>query len=352
MDSSLLLLFCVGLMLRAIWAASHSLRYFHTAMAGSELEEPRFISVGYVDDVEFIRFDSSVTNSRAEPRAQWMERMVLMDPEYWEQETWIEKKNSGVYQVNLETLRANHNQSQGGVHTFQTLLGCEVSPDGTLQHAFYQFAYNGQEYLALNAKTWTWTAWAYQTQNSKHEWEAERSLAERYKVCLKFECQLWLDKYLEIGKEALTRKDPPSARITRHIAHDGEVTLRCRAQDFYPSKISLIWLRDGEEQLQDTKFIETRPGGDGTFQKWAAVVVTPGQEGRYTCRVQHEGLTEPLILKWESPSSSIWTILGVIIGVLLPAVVIGVVIWRIKNPAPRRDVPAVSPKEASHNKWC
>uniref|UniRef100_A0A4X2LBI1 Ig-like domain-containing protein n=1 Tax=Vombatus ursinus TaxID=29139 RepID=A0A4X2LBI1_VOMUR len=28
------------------------------------------------------------------------------------------------------------------------------------------------------------------------------------------------------------------------------------------------------------------------------VDVTSGQEGKYTCRVQHEGLPEPLTLKW------------------------------------------------------
>uniref|UniRef100_A0A4X2KMW8 Ig-like domain-containing protein n=1 Tax=Vombatus ursinus TaxID=29139 RepID=A0A4X2KMW8_VOMUR len=276
---------------------SHSMRYFDAVMASPELPEPRFIEVGYVDDQQFVRFDSARASPRMEPRAAWVERMDREEPGCWERNTRRNKANAKGSRAGLRILRGYFNQSEGGVHTLQRLFGCEVSPELTFKRGFFQFAYDGQDYLALDTETSTWTAAVPQALNTKRNWEADRSIAERDKAYLEQECVMWVRKYLEMGKETLQRADPPYTRVTRHTASNGEVTLRCRAQDFYPADISLTWLRDGEEQLQDMEFIETRPAGDGTFQKWASVAVTSGQEEKFTCRVQHEGLPEPLTLK-------------------------------------------------------
>uniref|UniRef100_A0A4X2KXC4 Ig-like domain-containing protein n=1 Tax=Vombatus ursinus TaxID=29139 RepID=A0A4X2KXC4_VOMUR len=293
--------------------SSHSLRYFYTAVASPELPEPRFLVVGCVDDQQFVRFDSARASPRMEPRAAWMERMDWEEPGYWEREVRNMEGETQSFLEYLNTLRGYFNHSQGGVHTLQRTYGCEVSSKLTFQRGFQQDAYDGRDYIALDTETSTWTAAVPEAVNTKREWEANTTMAERRKAYLEEECVLWLKKYLEMGKETLQRPDPPSARVTRHTAPHGEVTLRCRAQDFYPADISLTWLRDGEERVQDVEFIETRPAGDGTFQKWAGVDVTSGQEEKYTCRVQHEGLPKPLTLKWGKdseegphPPGSLW----------------------------------------------
>ncbi|XP_043856251.1 patr class I histocompatibility antigen, A-108 alpha chain-like [Dromiciops gliroides] len=333
MDPLMRSLFLLGaLALTETWAGSHSMRYFYTGWSRPGLGEPQFMAVGYLDDKQFVRFDSDSASQRAEPRAPWMEKVDQEDPGYWERNTRNFKDSAQIYRVSLQTLRGYYNQSEGGVHTIQAMYGCEVSPDLTFKRGFRQDAYDGHDYIALDTETSTWVAATREAENTKRKWEADRSIAERDKAYLEETCVLWVKKYLEMGKETLLRADPPSARVTRHTAPDGEVTLRCRAQDFYPADISLTWLRDGEEQLLDTESIETRPAGDGTFQKWAAVGMPSGQEGRYTCRVQHEGLLEPLTLKWEPESSSIWVIVGgIAVVLLLIAVTAGVVIWRHKK---------------------
>ncbi|EDL03906.1 mCG147088 [Mus musculus] len=70
------------------------------------------------------------------------------------------------------------------------------------------------------------------------------------------------------------------------------------------------------------ELVETRPAGDGTFQKWAAVVVPLGKEQNYTCRVHHEGLPEPLTLRWEPPPSTGSNMVNIAVLVVLGAVII------------------------------
>nr|AAM78479.1 MHC class I antigen [Pongo pygmaeus] len=321
---TLLLLFSGALALTKTWAGSHSMRYFDTSVSRPGRGEPRFISVGYVDDTQFVRFDSDAASPRGEPRAPWVEQE---GPEYWDQETQNYKRQAQYDRVSLRNLRGYYNQSEDGSHTIQRMYGCYVGPDGRLLSGYDQYAYDGKDYIALNEDLRSWTAADMAAQITQRKWEAAR-VAEQLRAYLEGLCVEWLRRYLENGKETLQRTEPPKTHVTHHPVSNHEATLRCWALGFYPAEITLTWQRDGEDQTQDTELVETRPAGDGTFQKWAAVVVPSGQEQRYACHVQHEGLPEPITLRWEPSSQPTITIVGIVAGlaVLVVLAVLGAVV--------------------------
>uniref|UniRef100_A0A8D2FF52 HLA class I histocompatibility antigen, B-14 alpha chain-like n=1 Tax=Theropithecus gelada TaxID=9565 RepID=A0A8D2FF52_THEGE len=311
---------------------SHSLRYFSAGTCRPGRGEPRFISVCYVDDTQFLRFDSEAASPRMEPRALWLEQE---GPEYWEEQTRRAKDVAQTFRVDLRNLRGYYNQSEAGSHTLQWMFGCDLGPDGHLLRGYHQFAYDGKDYIALNGDLRSWTAAETAAQITQRKWEAARE-AEQWRAHLEGECVEWLRRHLENGKETLQRADPPKTHVTHHPISDHEVTLRCWALGFNPAEITLTWQWDGEDQTQDTELVETRPAGDGTYQKWGAVVVPSGEEQRYTCHVQHEGLPEPLTLRWEPSSQSTIPIVGIVVGLAgLAVVVTGAVVaagmWRRKS---------------------
>ncbi|XP_070441801.1 class I histocompatibility antigen, Gogo-B*0103 alpha chain-like isoform X1 [Equus przewalskii] len=327
-----LLLLSGVLVLTRTWAGFHSLRYFHTVVSRPGRED-LYVSVGYLDDTQFMRFDSEAASQRVEPRAPWMEQE---GPQFWEEQTKIAKEHAHDSKSNLRWVLGFYNQSESGPHTFQWTSGCDVGPDGRLLRGFEQFAYDGADYITLNEDLRSWTAMDTAAQITRREWEAG-GLADHYRLFLEEDCVERLLSYLEKGKEVLQRTDSPKTHVTLHPISDREVTLRCWALGFYPAEITLTWQRDGEDLTQDTEFVETRPAGDGTFQKWAAVVVPSGEKQRYTCHVQHEGLPEPITRRWEPPPQSTILIVGVLAGLgLLGAVVAGAVIRRKKHSGGKR----------------
>uniref|UniRef100_A0A452F7D7 Ig-like domain-containing protein n=1 Tax=Capra hircus TaxID=9925 RepID=A0A452F7D7_CAPHI len=292
------------LVLTKTLAGSHSLTYFYTAVSRPGLGEPRFIAVGYVDNTQFVRFDSNARDPRMEPRDLTRFHFIL-------------------------GLITAGGRGGSGSHTLQLMYGCYVGSHGRLLRGYDQFRSEGRDYIALNEDLRSWTAADTAAQISKRKWEAAGDVAH-VRIYLEGRCVESLRRYLEIGKDTLQRVDPPKAHVTHHLISKRVVTLRCWALGFYPEEISLTWQRSGEDQTQDMQLVETRPSGDGTFQKWAALVVPSGEEQRYTCHVQHEGLQEPLTLRWHKEGDgTLFLTMCITVGLVLlvVAVVAGAVIW-------------------------
>nr|KAF6267669.1 hypothetical protein mPipKuh1_006029 [Pipistrellus kuhlii] len=207
---TLLLLLSGALVLTPSGAGPHSLRYFYTIVSRPGRGEPRFLTVGYVDDTQFVRFDSDAASGRMEPRAPWMQQpwVEQEDPGYWDRETQRVKETAQTFRVNLQTLRGYYNQSEDGSHTIQEMYGCEVGPDWRLLRGYKQYAYDGTDYIALNEDLTSWTAADMAAQITKSKWEAE-GVAKLYRSYLEGLCVDSLRMYLDKGKETLLRAEPP-----------------------------------------------------------------------------------------------------------------------------------------------
>uniref|UniRef100_A0A8D1SEA6 MHC class I-like antigen recognition-like domain-containing protein n=1 Tax=Sus scrofa TaxID=9823 RepID=A0A8D1SEA6_PIG len=199
---ALLLLLWGGLALTRTRAGYHSLRDVYTAVSRPGRRETRSIAVGYVDDTQLMRFDSDAPNPRVELRPSWMEQQ---GPEYWDLNTRGVKDTAQTPAVNLNTLRRYFNQSEAGSHTLQWTYGCDAEPDGRLLRRYEQFAYDGEDFIALNEDLRSWTAADTAAQITKRKWEASGE-AERDRNYLQGTCVEWLSRHLEMGKDTLQRR--------------------------------------------------------------------------------------------------------------------------------------------------
>ncbi|XP_064236712.1 HLA class I histocompatibility antigen, B alpha chain-like isoform X2 [Aotus nancymaae] len=203
---------------------SHSMRYFYTSVSRPGRREPRFIFVGYVDDTQFVRFDSDAANPREEPRAPWMEKE---GPEYWDQSTRIHKTTAQADRVSLRTLRGYYNQSEAG--------GQRREP-GQISRSGSWCSWNRDApsiAAACSVRT---------SSTCRKNWAETSGLSRTNPDRGRYKCSVNLNPQLSVGFE------PPKTHVTHHPISDCEATLRCWALGFYPAAITLTWQQDGEDQ--------------------------------------------------------------------------------------------------------
>ncbi|NXN69656.1 DRA protein, partial [Himantopus himantopus] len=108
--------------------------------------------------------------------------------------------------------------------------------------------------------------------------------------------------------------------------------LICYVDKFWPSIISISWLRNGQKVTDGVLETVFYRGQEHTFRKFSYLPFIPTRGDYYDCRVEHEGLPTPLLKHWEPqlpPAASESTetlvcalglavgIVGIIVGTIL-----------------------------------
>uniref|UniRef100_A0A670HNU9 Ig-like domain-containing protein n=1 Tax=Podarcis muralis TaxID=64176 RepID=A0A670HNU9_PODMU len=317
----LLLLDCAG-------STSHSLRYFFTAVSELGQGLPQFIAVGYVDDQQYVQYDSDT--KEALPRVPWMRKVEKEDPQYWHKQTQNFQGAELVFRVNLQTLLNRYNQS-GGIHTYQLMYGCELRSDGR-KGGYVQYSYDGRDFLAFDKETLTWTAAEMEAQVTKRKWDANLAGNQHKKHYLEEECIEWLQKYLDYGKETLLRTEAPVVKVTRKADYDGLETLVCQVHGFYPKEIEANWVKDGEVWQEGTLRGLVAPNSDGTYYLLLSVQIDPEEREHFRCRVEHDSLEKPLDVAWEKEPGNLGLIVGAVVAaILLVSGISGIIIFIIRS---------------------
>ncbi|XP_059571286.1 major histocompatibility complex class I-related gene protein isoform X2 [Alligator mississippiensis] len=279
---------------------SHSYQYFYTGVSDPGSDVPAFTALGYVDDQQILHYDSETR--REEPRGDWVQGAV--DPDFWDRETWALRGWQEGFEGNLITLQFRYNQTDGS-HTLQFMYGCEIHEDGSTG-GYMRLGYDEREFISYDLRTCTWVAVPTQARITQRKWNEDKSLLQYTRAYLEEECIAWLRKYLQHGTAALQSKPPKAQVSNRLLFQDGLTTLSCWVHGFYPKKISVVWLKNGEAQPQEMSHSGVIPSGDGTYQTRATIEIDPSSNHDYICSVKHVSLGADLRVAWDKSRKGRW----------------------------------------------
>ncbi|XP_048345302.1 class I histocompatibility antigen, F10 alpha chain-like isoform X3 [Sphaerodactylus townsendi] len=253
---------------------------------------PRFTEVGYMDGQPIEYFDSHVR--RVLPRAPWMEENL--NEQYWNEQTDLVHVNERWLRDYLLILQNHYNQTRG-FHTFQCIQGCELSEDQTKRRYYHQEAYDGRD---IDRRTHEETGhWKY----FRHE-----------------DCIEELKEYLDYGRKALQRKEPPTVKTVHRQGNGSLETLICQVYGFYPKQIKTTWRRDGAVWEQEALRGGVVPNWDGTFNTWLSIQIDPEDRDHYQCHVEQSALEQ---------SDSTWPIVGSVLGAVAALLLLAGILWYI-----------------------
>ncbi|XP_036452665.1 H-2 class I histocompatibility antigen, Q9 alpha chain-like isoform X2 [Colossoma macropomum] len=268
------------------WSGSHSLKHISTGVTAG-VPFPEYTLVGLMDGEPFVYYDSNI--KKMVPKMDWIEQNE--GPDYWTTGTQTQKDFQEIFKTSVAVLMKRYNQTTG-IHTFQSMIGCELDDDGT-RRGYLQHGYDGEDFISLDLNTLTWTAANTKAVITKSKWETTTLLANMWTRYLESTCIELIKKYVSYGKDTLERRVFPEVDL---FQKDSSSPVVCHATGFYPREVVISWKKNGEYLHEDVELRETLPNQDGTFQKRSVLRVSPEKLDRneFSCVIQHSSLEKEL----------------------------------------------------------
>uniref|UniRef100_A0A672Q5N6 Ig-like domain-containing protein n=1 Tax=Sinocyclocheilus grahami TaxID=75366 RepID=A0A672Q5N6_SINGR len=278
-------------------SALHTFITTYTGISGKTIAGiPEFFAVTTLDGQQIDYYDSE-TESLV-PRQEWMKEYA--SKELWKEDTEIREQVQQTYKNNIAVLMQRFNQT-GGVHVYQRMYGCGWADETGESYGFDQYGYDGEDYVTLDVKKGRYTAATPQAMESTAKWNNDSSQLEFLQQHYEYECVYWLRFFINSRKKILNLFLTFIFFLAPEVSllqSSSSPVVQCHATGFYPSAMTITWLRNGQEHDEDVDLGETLINEDGTFQRTSTLNIDPDdwKKHRYVCVVEHKGKTIQKVL--------------------------------------------------------
>ncbi|XP_048037248.1 major histocompatibility complex class I-related gene protein-like isoform X2 [Megalobrama amblycephala] len=313
-----------------VYSELHSFMTTYTGIRGQTIAGiPEFSAVTTLDDQQIDYYDS--ITMELIPKQDWMKEFASKD--MWKEDNDIRQYVQLVYKNNIDVLMQRFNQSHG-VHTYQRVYGCVWDDKTEVSQGFDLYAYDGKDFISLGVKERRYTESVPQASPTVQKWSDNKAQLGHLKLYYEHECVYWLIYFLKLRKAGFKRRAPEVSLLQKHPSSPVE----CYATDFYPSGVTITWLKNGVDHNEDVEHGDTLINEDGTFQK-SATLYAPLDDwmtNQYVCEVEHmtetirKILTDNEIKSNNRPTKGYFKPIFCMMGVLI-VLVIGAVVWIIKK---------------------
>ncbi|KAG5842453.1 hypothetical protein ANANG_G00177800 [Anguilla anguilla] len=305
------------------YTGNHSLVIFVTFAPGHRFL-PEYTSYGMLDDLKVFHYQSN--------------SMALSSPLKHHgslSSVWKALEDCTIFKTGFFKRFVRDANTTLGVNVpiLQLIYGCKLDEAGN-QRGLYHFSVGGEHSLTLDQESVSWNTYHPQAMGYKDILDGFKIWNRNNLMYIKQDCVPRLKKFYEHSKAIINRKERPEVAI-RSRSGSGLV-LVCLVTGFYPREISVNWERDGETVSENMLSTDVLPNHDFTYQVQKSVDVPADDQRKYTCRVDHSSLPEPLRVQWDPSSAGLSSKhIGLIVlpCVFVVLLIISVLIWRRRRQA-------------------